>query len=100
MKGALRKRDTFSAYLHIAASMTGNLGKFSTEPAADGGRIRTKREQYEGRREGRRGKADVCRLPDKAGAGSKSAAANGFPDSNQRRGVGRELVGDGVVGGV
>lgn len=45
MKGALRKRDTFSAYLHIVASMTGNLGKFSTEPAADGGRIRTKREQ-------------------------------------------------------
>lgn len=34
----------------------------------------------------------MCRLPDKAGAGSKSVAANGFPDSNQRRGVGQELV--------
>lgn len=29
----------------------------------------------------------------KAGTGSKSVAANGFPDSNQRRGVGQELVG-------
>lgn len=35
---------TFWAYLHIATSMTGNLGKFSTEPAGDGRRIRTKRE--------------------------------------------------------
>lgn len=41
----------------------------------------------------------MCRLPDKAGTGSKSVAANGFPDSNQRRGVGRELVGGGGVGG-
>lgn len=32
----------------------------------------------------------MCRLPDKAGAGSNSVAANGFPDSNQRRGVGQE----------
>lgn len=33
------KSDTlFRAYLHVAASMTGNLGKFSTEPAADGWR--------------------------------------------------------------
>lgn len=38
----------------------------------------------------------MCRLPDKAGAGSKSVAANGFPDSNQRIGVGQEL---GVLGG-
>lgn len=45
MKGALRKSDTFWAYLHVAASMTGNLGKFSTEPAADGGRIRTKKRE-------------------------------------------------------
>lgn len=34
----------------------------------------------------------MCRLPDKAGAGSKSMAANEFPDSNQRSRVGRELV--------
>lgn len=40
----LRKRHTFWAYLHVAASMTGNLGKFSTEPAADGGGIKTKGE--------------------------------------------------------
>lgn len=37
--------------------MTGNLGKFSTEPAADGGGIKTKgesnkREKRDGRREG------------------------------------------------
>lgn len=55
--GTLRKRHTFRAYLHVAASMTGNLGKFSTEPAADGGGIKTKgesnkREKREGRREG------------------------------------------------
>lgn len=33
----------------------------------------------------------MCRLPDKAGAGSNGVAANGFPDSNQRKGVGQEL---------
>lgn len=38
---------------------------------------------------------DVRRLPDRAGAGSESAAADGFPDSNQSRGVGQELVGVG-----
>lgn len=43
-EGGTEKSDTFWAYLHIAASMTGNLGKFSTEPAADGRRVRTKRE--------------------------------------------------------
>lgn len=35
----------------------------------------------------------MCRLPDKAGAGSKSMAANGFPDSNQRSAVGQQLEG-------
>lgn len=35
----------------------------------------------------------MCRLPDKAGAGSKSMAANGFPDSYQRSVVGRQLEG-------
>lgn len=35
----------------------------------------------------------MCRLPDKVGDGSKSIAANGFPDSNQRSGVGQEMVG-------
>lgn len=39
-----KKRHTFLAYLHIAASMTGNLGKFSTEPVADGEGIKTKGE--------------------------------------------------------
>lgn len=43
-EGATEKSVTFWVYLHIAASMTGNLGKFSTEPAADGRRVRTKRE--------------------------------------------------------
>lgn len=38
----------------------------------------------------------MCRLPDKAEAGSNGVAANGFPDSNQRRGVGQGL---GVGGG-
>lgn len=38
----------------------------------------------------------MCRLPDKAGASSNGVAANGFPDSNQRRGVGQGL---GVGGG-
>ena len=56
----LRKRHTFRAYLHVAASMTGNLGKFSTEPAADGGGIKTKAEsnkrgKKKGRGEERRG---------------------------------------------
>lgn len=76
----LRKRHTFRAYLHVAASMTGNLGKFSTEPAADGGGIKTKAESNKrgkkkgkGRGEGRGGKGrgealrgDVRRLPDTA----------------------------------
>lgn len=53
MKGALKNSDTFWAYLHIAASMTGNLGKFSTEPAADGGRIRTKKRESSKRGEGK-----------------------------------------------
>lgn len=39
-----KMRHTFLAYLHVAASMTGNLGKFSTEPAADGEGIKTKGE--------------------------------------------------------
>lgn len=74
-RGTLRKRHTFRAYLHVAASMTGNLGKFSTEPAADGGGIKTKgesnkREKREGRREGgnegRSTEGDVRRLPDTA----------------------------------
>lgn len=35
--------------------MTGNLGKFSTEPAADGGGIKTKGESNKGeKRDGRR----------------------------------------------
>lgn len=53
-------RHTFLAYLHVAASMTGNLGKFSTEPAADGEGIKTKGES---KRE-KKGKRDVSRLPD------------------------------------
>lgn len=75
-EGALRQRHTFRAYLHVAASMTGNLGKFSTEPAADGGGIKTKREsnkrekrEREKRREGNEGRStegDVHRLPDTA----------------------------------
>lgn len=82
--------------------MTGNLGKFSTEPAADGGGIKTKGEsnkrekKRDGRREGRvrwGGGGDVRRLPDMAGVRSESKAANGFPDSNQRRGVGWEVGG-------
>lgn len=44
MGGGTEQSDTFRAYLHVAASMTGNLGKFSTEPAADGRGIKTKRE--------------------------------------------------------
>lgn len=71
----LRKRHTFRAYLHVAASMTGNLGKFSTEPAADGGGIKTKGESKRekkgkgGEREGNEGtstEGDVHRLPDTA----------------------------------
>lgn len=66
--GALRKRHTFRAYLHVAASMTGNLGKFSTEPAADGGGMKMEkkesamREKREGvKREGRGGeRGETC----------------------------------------
>lgn len=96
MKGALRKSDTFWAYLHIAASMTGNLGKFSTEPAADGGRIRTKKRAVRGEngreeREGRR-----VQTTWKGWSWLEySVAANGFPDSNQTRRVGQELWGGG-----
>lgn len=55
--GTQKKRHTFRAYLHVAASMTGNLGKFSTESAADGEGIKTKAESKrekkgKGRREG------------------------------------------------
>lgn len=41
----------------------------------------------------------MCRLPDKAGAGSNGVAANRFPDSNQRRGVGQGVVGGWGGGG-
>lgn len=51
------KRHTFWAYLHVAASMTGNLGKFSTEPAADGGGIKKKRESNKREGRGTRGEA-------------------------------------------
>lgn len=59
-RGHREKQRTFRAYLHVAASMTGNLGKFSREPAADGGGIKTKRgsnvrEKREGRK--KRGRA-------------------------------------------
>lgn len=55
--GTQKKQHTFRAYLHVAASMTGNLGKFSTESAADGEGIKTKAESKrekkgKGRREG------------------------------------------------
>lgn len=58
--GGQKTRHTFLAYLHVAASMTGNLGKFSTEPAADGEGIKT---NGESKRE-KKGKRDVSRLPD------------------------------------
>lgn len=32
----------------------------------------------------------MCRLPDQAGVGSNSVAANRFPDSNQKREVRQE----------
>lgn len=71
--GTQKKRHTFRAYLHIAASMTGNLGKFSTESAADGEGIKTKAKERKkgkgGEREGNEGtstEGDVCRLPDTA----------------------------------
>lgn len=52
--GTLGKRYTFRAYLHVAASMTGNSGKFSTEPAADGRGIKTKGEsERERKRDGK-----------------------------------------------
>lgn len=68
----LRKRHTFRAYLHVAASMTGNLGKFSTEPAADGGGIKTKAESNKRGKKKREG---------------------------ERRGEGREGEGGGTEGG-
>lgn len=82
--------------------MTGNLGKFSTEPEAEGRRDKDERSEQKrekkkkkkrggkggerGRERARRG--DVRRLPDTARAGSERKTANGFPDSNLRRGVG------------
>ena len=33
----------------------------------------------------------MCRLPDKVRVGSESKKVNGFPDSNQRMGVGWEV---------
>lgn len=62
-RGTRRKRHTFRAYLHVAASMTGNLGKFSTEPAADGGGIKTKGESNKREKRGReeRGRGDEAR---------------------------------------
>lgn len=63
--------------------MTGNLGKFSTEPAADGGGIKTKGESNKREKKGKRGeerevdvgrealRGDVRRLPDTAAVGSE-----------------------------
>lgn len=83
--GPAEERHTFRAYLHVAASMTGNLGKFSTEPAADGGGIKTKGEsnKRERKKEGKRGeerevdvgreapRGDVRGIPDTAAVGSE-----------------------------
>lgn len=86
--------------------MTGNLGKFSTEPAADGGGIKTKGESNKrgkkgGREErGSRGmRGNVHRLPDMARVGSETKTANGFPDSNQSKGVGKKGGGKEMEGG-
>lgn len=56
-RGHREKQRTFRAYLHVAASMTGNFSKFSREPAADGGGIKTKRgSNMREKREGRKKK--------------------------------------------
>lgn len=104
--GPAEERHTFRAYLHVAASMTGNLGKFSTEPAADGGGIKTKGESNKrekkkrenGERRGRWTSAERHRGPTCAeyltrlqSGLRESKAANGLPDSNRRGGAGQAV---------
>lgn len=103
---AAEERHTFRAYLHVAASMTGNLGKFSTEPAADGGGIKTKgesnkREKKKGKRREEREvdvgreapRGDVRRLPDTAAVGSEREQGSkmGFQIPIGREGRGRRF---------
>lgn len=60
------------AYLHVAASMTGNLGKFSTEPAADGWRDKDeKARERERERDERAKEREIQREREKARRGDK-----------------------------
>ncbi len=79
-----RKRHTSLSYLHVAAAMTGNLAKFSTELAADGEGMKEREGRVKAQWRWRRkcAEEDVCRLPDAAWLEERRKKANGFPDFN------------------
>lgn len=81
--------------------MTGNLGKFSTEPAADGRRVRTKRESSKrGKGKGGEGGETCADYLTRLELALRVWQQMAFLDSNQRSVVGRQQEGVwGVRGG-